>query len=178
MSRILSATLLGVDGMAIEVEVRISSQLPRVEIVGLPEASVRESTARVRAAITSAGMRFPTRRITVNLAPAELRKTGSGLDLPIAVGILAASGAIEADAVKRFGFIGELALDGRLRSVRGALALTLAARDAGCDRVIVPFENAAEAALAPRVEVLARGIHLRLDLRRRRAPGPLRQHRG
>jgi len=155
MSRILSATLLGVDGLAIEVEVRISSQLPRVEIVGLPEASVRESTARVRAAIASAGLRFPLRRVTVNLAPAELRKTGSGLDLPIAVGILVADGAIEADAVKRVGFLGELALDGRIRPVRGALALTLAARDAGCDRVIVPFENAAEAALAPNVEVLA-----------------------
>jgi magnesium chelatase family protein len=154
MSRILGATLLGVDGLAIEVEVRISSQLPRVDIVGLPEASVRESATRVRAAITSVGLRFPDRRVTVNLAPAELRKTGAGLDLPIAVGILAASDAIEADAVKGVGFIGELALDGRLRPVRGALALTLAARDAGCERVVVPSENAAEAALAPRVEVL------------------------
>jgi len=155
MSRILGATLRGVDGFAIEVEVRISSQLPRIDIVGLPEASVRESAARVRAAISSVGLRFPDRRVTVNLAPAELRKTGAGLDLPIAVGILAASGALEAEAVERVGFIGELALDGRLRPVRGALALTLAVRDAGCKRVIVPADNAAEAALAPEVEVLA-----------------------
>ena len=154
MSRILGATLLGVEGLAIEVEVRISSQLPRVDIVGLPEASVRESAARVRAAIASIGLRFPDRRVTVNLAPAELRKTGCGLDLPIAVGILAASGSIEAESVERVGFVGELALDGRLRPVRGALALTLAVRDAGCERVIVPSDNAAEAALAPDIEVL------------------------
>ena len=119
------------------------------------EASVRESAARVRAAIASVGLRFPDRRVTVNLAPAELRKTGSALDLPIAMGILAASGSIEPGAVEGVGFIGELALDGRLRPVRGGLALTLAARDAGCKRVIVPSDNAAEAALAPGVEVLA-----------------------
>ena len=91
----------------------------------------------------------------MNLAPAELRKTGSALDLPIAMGILAASGSIEPSAVEGVGFVGELALDGRLRPVRGGLALTLAARDAGCKRVIVPSGNAAEAALAPGVEVLA-----------------------
>jgi len=137
MSRALGAVLLGVDGFAIEVEVRISSLLPRIDIVGLPEAAVRESAARVRAAISSVGQRFPERRITVNLAPAGLRKGGSGLDLPIAVGILAASGAIEGSRLAGLGLIGELALDGRLRPVRGALALSLAMRDAGGDRVIV-----------------------------------------
>lgn len=155
MSRTLGATLKGVDGLAIEIEVRISSQLPRVDIVGLPEASVRESAARVRAAIASIGLRFPDRRVTVNLAPAEVRKAGAGLDLPIAVGILAASGSIEPEALERVGFVGELALDGRLRPVRGSLALTIAARDAGCGCVIVPTDNASEAALAPDVEVLA-----------------------
>ncbi len=154
MSRALGAVLLGVDGFAIEVEVRISSLLPRIDIVGLPEAAVRESAARVRAAISSVGQRFPERRVTVNLAPAGLRKGGSGLDLPIAVGILAASGAIEGPRLEGLGLIGELSLDGRLRPVRGALALSLAMRNAGGDRVIVPTPNASEAALTPGLEVL------------------------
>jgi magnesium chelatase family protein len=155
VSRVLGAALQGVDGVAVEVEVRISSLLPRIDIVGLPEAAVRESAARVRAAIAGVGQPFPDRRVTVNLAPAGLRKSGSGLDLPIAVSILAASGALEPSRLAGVGLIGELALDGRLRPVRGALALTLAARDAGCARVIVPAANGTEAALAPHLTVLA-----------------------
>jgi magnesium chelatase family protein len=153
MSRVLGAALVGVDGAAVEVEVRISSQLPRVDLVGLPEAAVRESAARVRAAIQSTGYPFPSQRVTVNLAPAGLRKSGAGLDLPIAVGILAAEGLIDAERLDGLGLVGELALDGRLRPVRGALALVLALRDAGCRRVLVPEANAPEAALAPAVEV-------------------------
>jgi len=155
MSRVVGAALLGVDGVAVEIEVRISSQLPRVDIVGLPEAAVRESAARVRAAIASTGLPFPKQRVTVNLAPAEMRKSGAGLDLPIAVGILVASGTLEASRLAGLGLVGELALDGRLRSVRGALALCLAAREAGCRRVIVPSGNASEAALTPDLEVLS-----------------------
>jgi len=151
----MSAALLGVDGHPVEVEVRISAQLPRIDIVGLPEASVRESAARVRAAVASVGERFPQSRVTVNLAPASLRKSGAALDLAIAVGILLASGAIEHDAADGIAFVGELALDGRLRPVRGALAMTLAARDAGCTRVIASASCAAQAALAPGVEVLS-----------------------
>ena len=146
--RVFGGALIGVDGVAVEVEVRISSQLPRVDVVGLPEAAVRESAARVRAAIQSIGQRFPDRRVTVNLAPASIRKSGAGLDLPIAVGILAASCAVPADALARLGFIGELALDGRIRPVRGALAQLLALAEAGCTRVILPAPNGAEAALA------------------------------
>ncbi len=131
MSRVFGAALVGVDGVAVEVEVRISSLLPRVDIVGLPEAAVRESSARVRGAIADSGFAFPDRRITVNLAPAAIRKSGAGLDLPIAVGILAASGALETSRLAQLALVGELALDGRLRPVRGALALCLAARDAG-----------------------------------------------
>ncbi|HEY5658974.1 MAG TPA: YifB family Mg chelatase-like AAA ATPase, partial [Myxococcota bacterium] len=153
MSRAIGAALLGVDGIPIEVEVRISSQLPRVDIVGLPEAAVRESAARVRAAVAATGQRFPDRRVTVNLAPAELRKTGTGLDLPIAVAVLAAAGHLEAEALSGVGLVGELALDGRLRPVRGALALALAVRDSGCRALIAPRENAAEAALAPGLRV-------------------------
>ena len=155
MSRITSAALTGVDGAAVEIEVRISSLLPRVDIVGLPEAAVRESAARVRAAIGAVGHKFPDRRVTVNLAPAELRKSGAGLDLPIAIGILAASAAVPNESVRELGLVGELALDGRLRGVRGALALVIACRDAGCTEVIVPEANAQEAALAPGLDVYA-----------------------
>jgi magnesium chelatase family protein len=157
MSRVTSATLLGVDGVPVEVEVRISSQLPRVDVVGLPEAAVRESGARVRAAVASAGEAFPDRRVTVNLAPAGVRKSGPGLDLPIAVALLAAAGRVEAAALQGLGLVGELALDGRLRPVRGALALALAVRDAGGARLVVPAASAAEAALAPGLEVFAAG---------------------
>ena len=155
MSRVLGAALIGVDGVPVEVEVRISSLLPRVDLVGLPEAAVRESTARVRAAIGAIGEAFPERRVTVNLAPAGLRKSGAGLDLPIAVGILAASGGVPADALEGLGLLGELALDGRLRPVRGALALALALRDAGCRSVILPAASAEEGALAPGLDVRA-----------------------
>jgi len=155
MSRALGATLLGVDGFPVEVEVRLSSQLPRIDIVGLPEAAVRESAARVRAAIAASGHRFPDRRITVNLAPAALRKSGSALDLPIAVAILAAAAAIEPAALAGRAFAGELALDGRLRPVRGSLALAQAARSAGCRELLLPRESAAQAALAPGIEIRA-----------------------
>ena len=154
MARVIGASLLGVNGIAVEVEVRLSSQLPRIDIVGLPEAAVRESAARVRAAIASVGQRFPDRRITVNLAPANLRKGDAGLDLPIAVGILAAAGVLDSEPLQTLGLLGELALDGRLRPVRGALALTLAIRDAGARCVIVPAANGPEAALTPGVQVL------------------------
>jgi magnesium chelatase family protein len=148
--RVLGGALVGVDGVPVEVEVRISSQLPKVDIVGLPEAAVRESAARVRAAIAAVGQRFPNRRVTVNLAPASLRKSGAGLDLPIAVGVLAAAGAVPWEAIAGLGLVGELALDGRIRSVRGALPQVLALANAGCTRIVVPTANGAEAALAER----------------------------
>ncbi len=141
------ATLLGIDGVAVEVEVRISSQLPRVDIVGLPEAAVRESAARVRAAIRAVGFAFPPERVTINLAPAALRKQGAGLDLAIAVGVLVAAGFVPAEAVDQVGFVGELALDGRVRGVRGALALTDCLHRRGCARVIAPAVQAEEASL-------------------------------
>lgn len=146
--RVLGGALVGVDGVPVEVEVRISSQLPRIDIVGLPEAAVRESAARVRAAIAAIGQRFPNRRVTVNLAPASLRKSGAGLDLPIAVAILAAAGLAPWDAMSGLGLVGELALDGRIRSVRGALAQVLALERAGCTRIVVPTANGPESALA------------------------------
>lgn len=159
LSRVFSAALSGVSGVPVEVEVRISSQLPRIDIVGLPEAAVRESAARVRAAISASGFRFPDQRITVNLAPAGLRKGGAGLDLPIALGILSACAAIPAESLAGTLFFGELALDGRVRPVRGSLALVSAARESRLRRAIVPCGNAAEASLVPDVEV-RRADHL------------------
>ncbi len=149
VSRVLGAALHGIDGVPIEVEVRLSSQLPRVDIVGLPEAAVRESAARVRAAISAVGHSFPDRRVTVNLAPAGMRKSGAGLDLPIAIGILAAASAIPPEALDGLGLVGELALDGRLRPIRGALPLVVALREAGCRRIVAAQGNAREVALAP-----------------------------
>jgi magnesium chelatase family protein len=172
LSRVLGAALLGVDGAAVEVEVRISSQLPRTDIVGLADAAVRESAARVRAAIATSGLEFPDRRVTVNLAPAHRRKSDPGLDLPIAAAVLAASGPLPPEQLDGVGLVGELALDGRLRAVRGALALCLALRDAGCTRVVVPSGNAGEAAMAPGVEVLAAADLLGV-LRHLRGEAPL-----
>ncbi len=155
MVRAWTASLTGVVGIPVEVEVRLSSQLPRVDVVGLPEAAVRESTSRIRGAIAAAGLSFPDRRVTVNLAPAELRKQGAGLDLPIAVAILAATGdALDPERLERRGFVGELALDGRLRSTRGTLAAVLALRDLGVDEVVVPEDSLAFAGHAPGIRVL------------------------
>lgn len=154
MTRVWTAALVGVQGALVEVEVRISSQLPRVDVVGLPEAAVRESVSRIRGALAAGGFDFPDRRITINLAPAELRKNGAGLDLPIAIGILAASDVLPTQAIEGRAFLGELALDGRLRSTRGTLAAVLAIRDAGVREVFVPRASVERAQQAPRVEVL------------------------
>ena len=148
MSRVIGAALVGVEGVLVEVEVRISAQLPRIDIVGLPALSVRESGARVRAAISSVGERFPQNRVTVNLAPAALRKSGAGLDLAIAIGVLVASGAVENASVENTAFVGELALDGRLRPIAGALAMALALQAHGLRRIILPATCASSAALA------------------------------
>jgi len=154
-SRASGVALHGIDGVPVEVEVRLSAQLPRVDIVGLAGATVRESVARVRAAIAASGHRFPDRRVTVNLAPAGLRKSGASLDLPIALGILAADGTVPLAALRETALAGELALDGRLRPVAGALALALGVRDAGGAALVVPRASAAEAALAPGMRILA-----------------------
>jgi magnesium chelatase family protein len=153
MTRVWSAALAGVAGVPVEVEVRISSQLPRVDVVGLPEAAVRESVSRIRGAIAAAGLTFPDRRVTVNLAPAELRKSGAGLDLPIALGILAASGQVEPASLADRAFLGELALDGRLRPNRGTLSAVIAVRDAGAREAFVAAASAPRASFAPNISV-------------------------
>ncbi len=136
----------GIAAPPVTVEVHLSNGLPSHTIVGLPEAAVRESRERVRGALLNAGFEFPARRITVNLAPADLPKDGGRFDLPIALGILAASGQLPHDPLERHEFIGELALGGELRPVRGALSASLQARSAERE-LLVPAANAAEAAL-------------------------------
>ena len=141
----------GVSAPPVRVEVHLSGGLPSTHIVGLPEAAVRESRDRVRAAILCAQFEFPQRRITVNLAPADLPKDGGRFDLPIALGILAASGQIPREALAEYEFLGELGLTGELRAVDGTLPAALAAAAAG-RKLIVPFGNGAEAALARQVQ--------------------------
>lgn len=138
----------GIEAVPVQVEVDVSPGLPCFDIVGLPDAAVRESRERVRAAVRNGGWPFPPQRITVNLAPAHTRKGGPGFDLAIALGILAAGGVVAPGALEQVAVAGELALDGSLRPVRGALALALAARQAGCRQFIVPQACGCEAALA------------------------------
>ncbi len=150
-----TGTLVGVEGLAVQVEVDLVRRLPGMVIVGLPGGAVRESGERVRAAVAQAGFEFPRKRVVVNLAPADLRKSGTGFDLPIAVGILAASGQVSGERVDGTVFAGELSLEGHLRAVKGALPLALMARDLGAKRVVLPADCAAQAAVVPEVEVLA-----------------------
>lgn len=144
---------LGLEAPEVQVEVHLANGLPGVTLVGLPEAAVKESRERVRSALINAGFDYPLRRIILNLAPADLPKEGGRFDLPIALGLLLASGQLPPDALRTTESVGELALDGRLRSVHGVLPLAMATRRAG-RRLIVPRANADEAALAGDLEVL------------------------
>ncbi len=148
-----SRAQVGIEAPAVTVEVHLANGLPNLSIVGLPEAAVKESKDRVRAALLNANFEFPARRITVNLAPADLPKEGGRFDLPIALGILAASGQVPAAELDGYEFLGELALTGKLRPVRGALTAALAARPSG-RALIAPAANAPEAALVEGIAVL------------------------
>ena len=147
-----SMGLYGLDGYPVSVEADISNGLPGFDVVGLPDAAVSESRDRVRAAIRNSGLTFPVSRLTVNLAPADKRKSGPMYDLPILLSILAASGQLGAETGDA-AFLGELALDGTVRPVNGALSMALAAAASGRKRLFVPAENAAEAAIAEHIEV-------------------------
>ncbi len=153
-----SRARVGMHTPEVRVEVHLSGGLPSTQIVGLPEAAVRESRERVRAALLCAQFEFPARRITINLAPADLPKDGGRFDLPIALGILAASGQIDRQALADYEFLGELALTGELRGVDGVLPAALAAAQAG-RRLIVPLANGAEAAIAEHVEAFTARAH-------------------
>ena len=149
-----SLGLSGVAGYPVAAECALSGGLPAFDVVGLPDAAVKEARERVRSAIKSSGFDFPVSRITVNLAPADRRKAGTVYDLPILVGILAAGGQLPLDGERGSAFIGELSLDGRLRPVSGVLPMALAARRAGIARIFVPADNAPEATLADGLEVI------------------------
>jgi len=154
LSRLYSVTLDGIDGIVCEVEVDISrGGFDKPLIVGLPDAAVKESIERVRSAIVNSGYKYPDTQSLVNLAPADVKKAGPAFDLPIALGMLAASGSLESDDMKRCLIVGELALDGRVRPVNGVLSMSMIAAAKGFSSIIVPLENADEAAVVSNIEV-------------------------
>jgi magnesium chelatase family protein len=156
LAKVASASLLGIEARAVDVEVDIASRgLPHFSLVGLPDAAVKESRDRVKAALKNSGMNFPLRPITVNLAPADLRKEGASFDLPIAVGLAACEGVVPPEALGGCLMTGELSLTGEIKPVRGALSMALLARELGAG-LILPADNAAEAAVVEGVEV--RGV--------------------
>ena len=146
-ARVASAAVVGIEAAPIDVEVDVAVGLPCCNIVGLADAGIREGRVRIRGALENSGFKLPPRRITVNLAPADLRKDGAAYDVPIAVGMLCAAGAVEAAALTETLFVGELALDGTLRPVRGVLPIAAWARSRRVKRLVVPPENAGEAAV-------------------------------
>ncbi|MCK5511333.1 MAG: YifB family Mg chelatase-like AAA ATPase, partial [Thermodesulfovibrionia bacterium] len=154
LSRILSATLIGIDAHIVEVEVDIASRgLPHFSTVGLPDTAVKESKDRVKAALKNTGFNFPLKQITVNLAPADIKKEGSSFDLPIALGITVAEGIVAPRAVEGYMISGELSLDGRIKPVRGSLSMAIMARQKKLKGLILPLENAKEAAVVNGVQV-------------------------
>ena len=154
LAKVNSAALYGIDALRVEVEIDLASGLPQLATVGLPEGAVKESKDRIRAAVKNCGYTFPAKRITINLAPADIKKEGSAYDLPMAVGILAAEGLLEKKPLDDYLLIGELSLDGSIRAVRGALPIAMAARKEKIKGLILPEQNAIEAAVVHEVEVL------------------------
>jgi magnesium chelatase family protein len=154
LSKVLSASIMGIDAHPVDVEVDITSRgLPHFSMVGLPDAAVKESRDRVRAALKNIGFHFPLKQITVNLAPADLKKEGSSFDLPIAIGIIVAEGVLDLPLVEGFLFTGELSLNGSIKPVRGALSMAMKARELGLKGVVLPEENAPEAAVVKGIPV-------------------------
>lgn len=147
LARVLSGALLGIDAYPVEVEVDISQGLPQFSTVGLPEGAVKESKDRVKSAIKNSGYEFPVRRITINLAPAGIKKDGAAFDLPMAIGILTATGVIKERREAPLAFLGELSLDGRIKPVRGALPVAVAARHWPIAGLVLPEENAREGSI-------------------------------
>ncbi len=148
LAKVTSGALIGIDAYPVEVEVDIAQGLPQFSTVGLPEGAVKESKDRVKSAIKNSGYDFPARRITINLAPADIRKEGAAFDLPIAIGILCATGLVDAKALENFVMMGELSLDGRIKPVHGVLPVAVATRSWQKQALILPQENAAEGAVA------------------------------
>ena len=152
-----SAAVFGIDAYLVDVEVDISAGNGNFMTVGLPDAAVRESRERIKSAIKNCGLDFPFQNITVNLAPADVKKEGSGFDLPISLGILGTTGVLLKPDLKRHLFLGELSLDGGLRPIKGALSIAAMARQKGIRKLVIPVENAREAAVVQGIEVY--GVH-------------------
>jgi magnesium chelatase family protein len=175
LAKALTCALVGLEGVLVEVETDIGPGLPAFNIVGLPDTAIQEARERVRAAIRNSGCDFPLKRITVNLAPAVLRKEGPGYDLPIAIGVLRASEQIPEEPLVGSLFLGELSLDGTLRHTPGILPMVVTARERGLGRAYVATVDAAEAALVEGVDVVPVSTLARLvDVLR----GPPRRSRG
>ncbi len=156
LAKLHTFSLLGIDALPVEVEVDVSpAAMPKVILVGLPEAAVKESVHRIERALVNSGYVRPQNRVVINLAPAELPKQAASFDLPIALGLLAASGQLESDVFDRYAAVGELALDGNARPIKGALSMAIAAARNGARGIVVPSANAAESAVVEGIEVIA-----------------------
>ncbi len=152
--KVLSSAILGIESYAVDVEVDITRGLPQFSTVGLPDMAIRESKDRIKAAIKNSGYSFPKNRVTVNLSPADIKKEGTSFDLPIAVSILAAEGLVERENISKYMIIGELSLDGSIKGVHGILSASLLASQQGLKGIIVPRENASEAAMVDVIDVI------------------------
>ncbi len=155
LAKVISGALIGIDAYPVEVEVDIAQGLPQFSTVGLPEGAVKESKDRVKSAIKNSGYDFPARRITINLAPADIRKDGAAFDLPIAIGLLCATGVVNSEKLKKYILLGELSLDGQIKPVRGVLPIAVAARDWGDYSLLLPADNVEEGAIVAGPEVYA-----------------------
>ena len=154
LARVLSSTVFGIDAYVVEVEVDIAQGLPTFATVGLPEGAVKESKDRVKAAIKNCGYDFPPRRITVNLAPADIKKEGAAFDLPMAIGILAATEVVQKSKLDHYFILGELSLDGQVKPIKGSLPIAVTARDKGIKGILLPRGNSKEAAVVKGIEIL------------------------
>ncbi len=153
LAKLRSMAVLGIDAFEIGIEADITEMIPSFTIVGLPDGAVRESRERVMSAIKNCGFDFPPRKITINMAPADMKKEGSAFDLPIAIGLLTASGHVRADNAAEYAIVGELSLDGSVKRIKGMLSMAIGARDLGIRAMMVPRENAEEAAVAQGVDI-------------------------
>ena len=153
LAKVNSCGLTGIDGYLIDVEADLIAGLPGMDIVGLADTAVKESKERIKSAVKNSGFNLPQKKIIINLAPANTKKSGISLDLPICIAVLAASGQISESASDEYILLGELALDGSLRRAEGVLPATVAAKELGYKKILVPFENAKEASVVDGIEV-------------------------
>ena len=154
LAKVNSAALYGIDALLVEVEIDLAAGLPQLATVGLAEGAVKESKDRIRAAVKNCGYSFPAKKITINLAPADIKKEGSAYDMPMAIGILAAEGLVQKNRLKEYLMVGELSLDGEVKPIRGALPIAVAAKREGLKGIILPEINSREAAVIQEIEVL------------------------